>query len=229
MAKETLPVNYQDDAINAEMGGRRRYNVINNDDGTISLEDVTAYDQTGSEFGAAQVNAITGAVNASADVAKIIDDPDAIAAVTASGYMAGALALKGIQENFQAGVDAVYDACVAAGATPTDKSLDAIVNTINGSLAIIEGTATQSYSVAENQNPKLTFYAADFGLSVIKGITSCTQSNVVDFYRNTFVIAADGSSVSTTIINRYGATQSGNVTMSAIGIPLNIPTDATHT
>ena len=39
MAKNTVPVNFKDDIMNSSMGGKRRYKMINNSDGTVSLED----------------------------------------------------------------------------------------------------------------------------------------------------------------------------------------------
>ncbi|MCM1225156.1 MAG: hypothetical protein NC548_62965, partial [Lachnospiraceae bacterium] len=89
MPKPTLPTNFQDDIMGASMGGKRRYNLINNTDGTVSLEDVTAYDQIGSNFGAGQINQTNAAVNAAADAGKIIDDAGTLKAVTATGYIAG--------------------------------------------------------------------------------------------------------------------------------------------
>lgn len=65
MAKSTLPVNFKDDVLASSMGGKRRYRLIHNSDGTVSLEDATTYTQVGSNFGAAQVNATNAAVNAS--------------------------------------------------------------------------------------------------------------------------------------------------------------------
>ena len=41
-----LPTNYKDDVLGDSMDGKRRYRVIENSDGTISLEDVTEYSQT---------------------------------------------------------------------------------------------------------------------------------------------------------------------------------------
>lgn len=70
MAIDKLPVNFVDDILNTAISDKRRYNLINNSDGTISLEDVTTYIQIGSEFGAEQVNQTNGAVNALIDVAK---------------------------------------------------------------------------------------------------------------------------------------------------------------
>lgn len=65
MAKSTLVTNFQDDILAASMGGKRRYRLIHNSDGTVSLEDATTYTQVGSNFGAAQVNATNKAVNES--------------------------------------------------------------------------------------------------------------------------------------------------------------------
>ena len=99
MAKATLPTNFKDDILASSMGSKRRYNVINNSDGTISLEDVTDYTQVGSTFGAAQINATNAAANAAADASKIIDDYDTLMANTQAGYMAGALAVKELNSN----------------------------------------------------------------------------------------------------------------------------------
>ena len=99
MAKQILPVNYQDDIVSENMNGRRRYNMIQNPDGTVSLVDATEYDLVGTNFGAGQINAITQAVNASADASKVIESLDDIGAVTESGFIAGALPLKELNNN----------------------------------------------------------------------------------------------------------------------------------
>ena len=101
MAKSTLPVNFTDDVLNESMSGNRRFKLIYNDDGTVSLEDVTAYDQIGSNFGSKQVNETNEAVNAAADAGKIIDSLATARAVTEEGYMAGALALKELDESLE--------------------------------------------------------------------------------------------------------------------------------
>lgn len=93
MAKQTLPVNFKDDILSSSMGGKRRYNLIQNSDGTYSLEDVTEYTQTGSDFGAGQMNATNHAVNESCDKADVIDDLNDIAANQADGKIAGAKAV----------------------------------------------------------------------------------------------------------------------------------------
>ena len=93
MAKQTLPTNFKDDILSSSMGGKRRYNLIQNSDGTYSLEDVTDYTQTGSDFGAGQINATNQAVNESCDKADVIDDLDDIIANHANGMIAGAKAV----------------------------------------------------------------------------------------------------------------------------------------
>lgn len=98
MAKQTLPVNFKDDILASSMGGKRRYNLIQNDDGTYSLEDATDYTQTGSDFGAGQMNATNKAVNESCDKADVIDDLDDIVANQANGKIAGAKSVKAISE-----------------------------------------------------------------------------------------------------------------------------------
>lgn len=98
MAKNVLPVDFQDDILSEDMNGRRKYQMITNSDGTVSFVDVTEYTQVGSNFGQAQINATNEAVNESADKNKIIDDKDDLVANSQAGMMAGALAVKAIRE-----------------------------------------------------------------------------------------------------------------------------------
>ena len=99
MAKATLPTNYQDDVLKSSMNGKRRYNITDNSDGTKSLDDATQYEKVGSNFGAADMNKTNAAVNAAADASKIIDNLSTIASTTQAGYMAGALAVKELNQN----------------------------------------------------------------------------------------------------------------------------------
>jgi len=99
MAKQQLPTNFKDDVLTSQMAGRRKYNLIQNEDGTYSLDDVTEYSQVGSNFGAAQMNATNMAVNESFDKNKVIDYLDDIAANEQAGYAAGALAVRELNGN----------------------------------------------------------------------------------------------------------------------------------
>ena len=62
MSIPNLPVNFKDDIL-AATNQKRKYNLIQNDDGTVSFEDATEYQQTGSDFGAGQINATNNAIN----------------------------------------------------------------------------------------------------------------------------------------------------------------------
>lgn len=64
---ERLKENYVDDILDTSKNQRRKYQQVNNDDGTISLIDVTDYEQVGSEFLASDMNAITHSVNELSD------------------------------------------------------------------------------------------------------------------------------------------------------------------
>lgn len=99
MAKQTLPTNFKDDILAPSMGGKRRYILTDNGDGTYSLDDATDYTQVGSNFGAGQINSTNQAVNESCDKANVIDDLDDIVANQASGMIAGALAVSKLISN----------------------------------------------------------------------------------------------------------------------------------
>lgn len=105
MAKQELPVDFKDDVLQAEMAGKRKYRIIQNEDGTISLEDVTNYSQIGSNFGAAQMNATNLAVNESFDKNKVIDSLADIVANEATGYAAGALAVRELNGKLKNAMD----------------------------------------------------------------------------------------------------------------------------
>lgn len=58
-----LRTDYKDDILDTSVNTQRKYNVVNNDDGTVSFEDATVYAQNGDTFGASEVNQIHAAVN----------------------------------------------------------------------------------------------------------------------------------------------------------------------
>lgn len=94
MAKSTLKTDFKDDILSPNMGGKRKYRMIQNEDGTVSFEDVTEYTQTGSNFGSKQVNETNLAVNNSVDKADVIENIEDIAANVTQGKVAGALAVR---------------------------------------------------------------------------------------------------------------------------------------
>ena len=56
---DALSTNYLD----AVFSGNRKYTETDNGDGTVSFTDSTTYTQTGSRFGASDINATNGAIN----------------------------------------------------------------------------------------------------------------------------------------------------------------------
>ena len=122
MAKNTLPVNFQDDILNSAMDGKRRFKLIPNSDGTYSLEDATTYDQVGSNFGAGQINATNQAVNESADKNKVIQDIEAIRNVTEDGYIAGAIALKHVDNSLEG--HGVCELLAETNSTDTNNAIE---------------------------------------------------------------------------------------------------------
>ena len=59
----TLSTDFKDDILNESVNTKRKYNVIHNNDGTESYEDVTSYSQTGSQYGAKEVIEEREAIN----------------------------------------------------------------------------------------------------------------------------------------------------------------------
>lgn len=58
-----LKTTYKDDLLDTSVNEKRKYNMIQNADGTVSFEDVTTYSQIGDSFGAADINATNKKVN----------------------------------------------------------------------------------------------------------------------------------------------------------------------
>lgn len=58
----SLKTNYEDAVLDVDVNTKRRYNVIRNMDGTVSLEDVTTYIKKGSDFGANDINNTNNAI-----------------------------------------------------------------------------------------------------------------------------------------------------------------------
>lgn len=72
MDAPNLQENFIDDIL-SPINTARKYRLINNADGTISLEDVTVYSQIGSPYGSKQLNESNAAINALYN--EILSDP----------------------------------------------------------------------------------------------------------------------------------------------------------
>lgn len=181
MAKQELPVNFKDDVLQAEMAGKRKYRIIQNEDGTISLEDVTNYSQIGSNFGAAQMNATNLAVNESFDKNKVIDSLADIVANEATGYAAGALAVRELNGNlfFKSGdtitlAPAVFDGYITDGkkrivlSIPVGKRLD---NITSAKTSLVTGILRQNNNyLAGNIESPHRFTQSQGELTIMKDL-----------------------------------------------------------
>ena len=59
-----LKTNYKDDVLDTSKNEKRKFMMIQNEDGTVSFEDVTEYTQVGDTFGAADINKTNEGINA---------------------------------------------------------------------------------------------------------------------------------------------------------------------
>ena len=75
MDAPNLQENFIDDILSPS-NTARKYRLINNADGTISLEDVTVYSQIGSSYGSKELNESNAAINALYD--EILSDLETI-------------------------------------------------------------------------------------------------------------------------------------------------------
>ncbi len=178
MAKQTLPTNYKDDVLATSMGKKRRYNLIQNDDGTISLEDATEYTQVGDNYGAAQLNATNQAVNESVDQAKIIDSLDDVSANTQPGMVAGALAVAALYGKINN-----YTNNVLIGKWGSSWNLSTTPKNIGSSKPIVDDdcyktTTGENATVTIKQSGLycVTMYAQG---SAKQGASACIQAQVI--------------------------------------------------
>lgn len=67
--------------------GKRRYNMISNSDGTVSLEDVTVYQQVGDSFGAGDMNKLASVANGFEAKTTVFNEDGSITEVDSNGYI----------------------------------------------------------------------------------------------------------------------------------------------
>ena len=169
------------DYKNAVFSGKRKYHLIENEDGTVSLLDATQYSQTGDRFGAKDVNAIGTAVNGLADSIG-----DAFSEERA--YAVGEYA---IYENI------LYEFTAAKAAGPwepdaaTPTTIAEVVRELNGNLMsgmVISRTLTTKYSAAANNG---TFAEAE-----VPDIAGYKPVAVIAAYSESWKTIVSGVSIS---------------------------------
>ena len=103
MSIPNLPVDFKDDILNTGVNQKRKYQQTYNSDGSVSFEDVTAYQQKGSNFGAQEVNETNGAVNNI--YSERILDLDELELVTEPGFFVDAQAVKEAHDSLNSKID----------------------------------------------------------------------------------------------------------------------------
>lgn len=98
MSTTPLSTDFKDDIL-ASANPKRKYQMIYNDDGSVSFTDVTQYDQTGSIFGAKEVNEERAAIN-NIDERRLVT-LDEIDLVTEEGYFVDAKAAAELNRNLK--------------------------------------------------------------------------------------------------------------------------------
>ena len=68
-----LRTDFKDDVLDVIQNEKRKYRIIHNDDGTISLEDATVYLQKGDSFGANDINEMNEITNQMLGVNEKLD------------------------------------------------------------------------------------------------------------------------------------------------------------
>ena len=58
-----LKTDYKDDVLDTSVNTNRKYSILQNIDGTVSLLDASVYTQNGDTFGAGDINATNAKVN----------------------------------------------------------------------------------------------------------------------------------------------------------------------
>ena len=165
MAKQTLPINFVDDILAQPMGGKRKFAITDNGDGTYSIEDVTEYTQIGSDFGASQMNQTNQAVNDSCDKADVIDDLDDIVANQAGGMIAGAKAVAELISKIPEednGYLKFVDGTLIQWGSDTTSNTNA-VKVINLQIPFINNSYFVTYQFTRNANTVTRSWLGDAG------------------------------------------------------------------
>ena len=171
-----LKTDYKDDIPVSE---RRKYQMVDNGDGTVSFVDVTEYSQEGDTFGAADINATNEAVNGKLDGSSTVDPMLA----TEEGFAADAKltrdAISELNSNlpFKLAIDSEgnygYIKDGADTVTPFKKGNIQAIKYLSYYPANKEATVTKgkTYIITTYNNPTIT------GLSILYNDTTESYSS----------------------------------------------------
>lgn len=115
MSIPNLSIDFKDDILNSSMNKKRKYQKVDNNDGSFSLDDVTVYSQEGSEYGAKEIIEERKAINniyneriLNIEALELVTEPgffvDAQVVKELNGKMTGAFSASDIQSVVASGV-----------------------------------------------------------------------------------------------------------------------------
>lgn len=124
-----LKTNYVDDVLDTTKNQLRKYQQIQNDDGTVSFVDVTEYTQVGTSFGAKDINDTNAAIN---DVnRKLSENTITKISITDESYSSGVLV---VTDKIPHGMHAF--GFIITGGTPVSHTAQVWKNLANGSINV---------------------------------------------------------------------------------------------
>lgn len=138
----TLRTDFKDEILAESMNGRRRYRMIQNDDGTVSFEDVSELSVTGDSYGQKEINQLNAEVNQSIKKDELIKS---LAINVPGKVMDGKTCAEGINK----AIGTVLTGTVAAGATTltfTDVAItdDSMIDIYTNNAKVTPSAVTQS-------------------------------------------------------------------------------------
>ncbi len=164
MAELNLKTTYQDDVLDTSVNTQRKFNMIQNDDGTVSFEDMTTYSQEGDIFGAIDINATNEAI------CELNDKVDDCFQSVSDGKALVASAITGM------GVSTASDATFATMASNVGKISKGKFLTVGS------GTSSGSFNVKTLcSNNGLNYSSLTTGNFVVRA----TSVNALEFQDNT--------------------------------------------
>lgn len=181
MSIPNLPVNFKDDIL-AATNLKRKYNLIQNGDETVSFEDATEYQQTGSYFGAGQINATNDAIN------KIYSERilslEEAALVTETGFFVDAMAVSELIGDLQWSEWA--NAGSNAGLTTKYRKNKSMVEVyVQGTLDNVGFTNQSGYTIGTLPVGARPPYARRYQLTDSRLYMDITASGTVSIMANT--------------------------------------------
>lgn len=185
----TLRTNYQDDILDTSVNLRRKYLVTENEDGSVSLEDVTEYTQNGDVISAQDINAINGQVNTNTGEIDTIENTT----------------IPAVSNRVSTLEDTTVPAIAGRVSTLEDTTIPAINNSINTGLATKVNKPTggdgSSGQVLKTNGDGTTFWDNE---ATGGGSSPLESSNTTTFGTNTITQTFTNGNTLTTTFNSNG-------------------------